>query len=84
MGDFNAEPGAKELQPIKQLGLETTDITSDGIQYTHRTHKILIDLIFAPTTVTNKTARIIDLGLLEDEVDRRISDHHPVIAEMDI
>ena len=84
VGDFNAEPGAKELQPIEQLGLETTDITSDGIQYTHRTHKIFIDLIFAPTTVTNKTARIIDLGPLEDEVDLRISDHHPVIAEMDI
>lgn len=79
VGDFNAEPGASELEGLKQLNLQL--IPSVG--YTHRRHEILIDLIFVTgDIIVDKKAKIIDLEKHEVSKDCSISDHNPVIAHI--
>jgi len=81
VGDFNAEPEASELQGLTQLNLE---LVTPNVGYTHRKHKILIDLIYATKCAIKGTACIVDLTKLEVLSDRRVSDHNPVIADLDL
>jgi endonuclease/exonuclease/phosphatase family metal-dependent hydrolase len=79
VGDFNAAPGTSELEPLRRLGLEP--VRCDG--HTHRKHKIVMDIVFAPVGMGGD-AVVIDLSGLESVPNRRISDHHPVIADIRI
>jgi endonuclease/exonuclease/phosphatase family metal-dependent hydrolase len=85
-GDFNAEPGAPELSALAASGLklEMAQVSPTAYpNYSHRTHKIPIDLIFAQQK-TGKTARILDLRKLESAGQGAISDHYPVVAELEL
>lgn len=83
VGDFNTEPGASELAPLEHVGL-TMIPCSGNVSFTHRNHKILIDMVFVPKVVHNKSARIIDLSPLEQDPNKRISDHNPVTAKLEL
>jgi len=82
VGDFNAERGTDELEPLKKLGLEPVPAEGE-VDFTHREHLIEIDLVFAPKAI-KKSAEIVNLSELDDWPGQRISDHHPVIAEIEI
>jgi endonuclease/exonuclease/phosphatase family metal-dependent hydrolase len=79
VGDFNTAFDAEELDPLKQFGL--APVRCGG--HSHRKHRILMDLVFAPKG-TRARAKIIDLSGFEALPNRRISDHHPVIADIHI
>ncbi len=81
VGDFNAKPTAQELQPlVSNLDLER--VFPEGDPATHRGYEIPIDLIFATKATLSGSARITDLEDWETSPGGRISDHHPVIAEI--
>ena len=84
VGDFNAKPTADELRPLTTLGLIQVPYAQDGIQYTHRDHRIIIDMIFAPNRIHAQTANIIDLDTYDASEMGRISDHNPVVAELEL
>lgn len=81
VGDFNALPKELEESRLSELNLEEIEPT-EGPSFTHRKHQIRIDLIYASKSITGNAVRVIDLNALETVADRRISDHHPVIAEL--
>jgi endonuclease/exonuclease/phosphatase family metal-dependent hydrolase len=81
VGDFNADKSAPELSRLSELGLRVTEAT--GPSHTHRTHEIEMDLIFAPESM-HKSAQIIEVDMSESSKERRISDHYPVIATLNI
>ena len=83
VGDFNAEPKTPELDGLRQINLELVPFATPNVGYTHRKHKILIDLIYAAKCAIKGTACIVDLRELEALSDRRVSDHNPVIADLD-
>lgn len=83
VGDFNALPEELEQSRLSELNLEEIEPT-EGPSFTHRKHQIRIDLIYASQSITGNAARVIDLSALETVADRRISDHHPVIAEFEV
>lgn len=81
LGDFNAQPEELKDSQLSECGLREVK-PAEGPSYTHRKHAIRIDLIYASRSITSANARVINLGALETVKDRRISDHHPVIAEL--
>lgn len=84
VGDFNAEPTARELDGLKELDLELLPLTPPSICYTHRKYRIWVDLIYVAKRAIVGSARIIDLENLEEPSGKRLSDHNPVIAELDL
>lgn len=78
VGDFNAEEDELDAH------LDRWDVkripVSDGAAATHRKHGVIIDHICA--SMEGK-AKIMDLGRLEKDKGKRISDHNPVFAEFE-
>ena len=84
VGDFNSEPMSSELNGLNRLNLELVPFDIKDIGYTHRKYKIIIDLIYATRKNIDGKAHIINLQELELSENERISDHNPVIAELEL
>jgi endonuclease/exonuclease/phosphatase family metal-dependent hydrolase len=94
-GDFNCTPQSPELRRLRESGFSPLPLTSQtgGPVYTHRRHRLPIDLILTPAPVraSSGAAIVYDLGQLEAEgiheacsSEAWISDHHPVWARVDV
>ena len=80
-GDFNAAPDAPELAALQSLDLQLVPFSAGSGDYTHRGHRLLIDLIFADRRFSG-TSEIIDLSKYEVAGAPPISDHLPVISTL--
>ncbi len=79
VGDFNADEEEMDKN-LEGSGLKRIPASGDA-SATHRKHGIVIDHICADV---DGRAKIIDLEDLEKDSDKRISDHHPVIADFEL
>jgi len=84
LGDFNAEPTASELDGLKDLDLKLVPFITPSIDYTHRKYRILVDMIYAAKHTINGNTHIINLENLEEYSGMRLSDHYPVIADLEL
>jgi endonuclease/exonuclease/phosphatase family metal-dependent hydrolase len=84
VGDFNTQPESDELNGLKQLDLELIPFDTSNIRYTHRKYSILMDLIYATKGIISGISHIIDLKELETYINKEISDHNPVIANLEL
>ena len=78
MGDFNATSEELRHTRLHELGIRRVE--PRGPTFSHRTHKIMIDHIFASDSLPCISAEVIDLKQYEGEDDRIISDHLPIKA----
>ncbi len=82
-GDFNTTPDSEELSALttEPLNLEPAPIPATAV--TRRNRNLLIDHMFASPN-TFRSAEVIDLERFESPGQGTVSDHNPVVAELDI
>ena len=69
---------------LSQLNLDLVCFAVPNIGYTHRKHKILIDLIYATKGAVKGEAHIVNLEKYEKSKGKLVSDHHPVEACLEL